>query len=435
MIPPDQARDRCAAPCLTGLLQTRFYRTRLVHNRVFPILCIQGGSPVDTSGKAEPSYRKSLGLVELVSLGVGGTIGSGIFVVPGIAAGMAGPSSLYAWALVAFSATCVALCLAWIQARSPTGIPFVGIFEPVFGARGSGILVTIYLVSSVFGVATIAAGLGQYFTFFAIPHVLAAEIFVIMAFLGINLVGIALSGRTENVLTAAKIIPIVIIAVALIPFIRIENLTPSGTVPLSDILKVVIIVYWPFTGFEISAIPVEETRDPRVISRALLIVMALVCTIYLVLNISLIGSAGSAALSASPAPVATAAGILFEGAAPLVAVIGIITMFSALNAYIVGTSRVMQNMAGKFGLPRLAELTPRGTPKTALVISRILAGGLLFFSNSFDLLASVAVVTTLVPYIAICLAALGVTGDIRRKGVACLGAALTAAILFLYFVF
>ena len=46
--------------------------------------------------EGKKSYKKSLGLYELVSLGVGGTIGSGIFVVPGIAAGIAGPSSLFA---------------------------------------------------------------------------------------------------------------------------------------------------------------------------------------------------------------------------------------------------------------------------------------------------------------------------------------------------
>jgi amino acid transporter len=383
--------------------------------------------------KPEPAYRKSLGLVELVSLGIGGTIGSGIFVVPGIAAGIAGPASLLAWAAVALSASCVALSLAWIQARSPSGTPFLSIFEPVFSPRASGSLATIYLVSSVFGMATIAAGLGEYLTFFAIPHVLAAEIFIIMAFLGINLIGIAFSGRTEVILAAAKVVPIVVIAVALIPFIRIENLVPSGEVPLADLLKVAIIVYWPFTGFEISAIPVEETRDPRTISRALLIVMASVCAIYLVLNISLIGAVGSEELAASPAPVATAAGILFTGAAPLVALIGIVTMFSALNAYIIGTSRVLKNLAGRFRIPRLAELTSRGTPKAALVVSCILAGGLLFFSNSFDLLASIAVVTTLVPYIAICIVALRLSGDARQKIVGSLGAALAAAILVLYF--
>ena len=385
--------------------------------------------------KEETSYRKSLGLVELVSLGVGGTIGSGIFVVPGIAAGIAGPSSIFAWLIVALSACCVALSLAWIQARSPSGTTFTAIFEPIFGRRASAVLVSVYLVSSVFGIATIAAGLGQYFAFFAIPHLLAAEIFVIMAFLGVNLIGIAFSGRTENILTAAKIVPIVIIAVALIPFIRMENLVPERVAALPDILKVVIIVYWPFTGFEISAIPVEETRDPRTISRALLLVMLLVCTVYLVLNLSLIGSVGAAGLAASPAPVAYAAGLIFSGAAPVVAVIGIITMFSALNAYIVGTSRVLQNMAASFRFPRLAELTPRGIPKNALIISCIFSGALLFFSNSFGLLASVAVVTTLVPYVAICLVAFILSGEVRVRVLGTVGAAMTAAILILYFVF
>jgi amino acid transporter len=118
-----------------------------------------------------------------------------------------------------------------------------------------------------------------------------------------------------------------------------------------------------------------------------------------------------------------------------VALIGIITMFSALNAYIVGTSRVLQNMAGKFHLPGLAELTSRGTPRTALVVSCLVSAGLLFFSNSFGLLASIAVVTTLVPYIAICLVAFRLGGDLRVRMVGSLGAAMTAAILLLYFAF
>jgi amino acid transporter len=92
-------------------------------------------------------------------------------------------------------------------------------------------------------------------------------------------------------------------------------------------------------------------------------------------------------------------------------------------------------MAGRFHMTRLAELTSRGTPKTALVVSCILSGSLLFFSNSFGLLASIAVVTTLVPYIAICLVALRLSGDLRVRMVGSLGAAMTAVILLLYFAF
>ena len=65
-------------------------------------------------------YRKNLGLAGLVSFGVGGTIGSGIFVVPAIAAAIAGPGSLLSWIIVAISASCVMLSLAWASSEYPS---------------------------------------------------------------------------------------------------------------------------------------------------------------------------------------------------------------------------------------------------------------------------------------------------------------------------
>jgi amino acid transporter len=56
-------------------------------------------------GQKKRSYKTSLGLLELVSLGIGGTIGSGIFIVPGIVAGIAGPSSIIAWFFALTSAS------------------------------------------------------------------------------------------------------------------------------------------------------------------------------------------------------------------------------------------------------------------------------------------------------------------------------------------
>jgi amino acid transporter len=378
------------------------------------------------------TYRRSLGLVELVSLGVGGTIGSGIFVVPGIAAGIAGSSSLLVWVFVAASASSVALSLARIQALSPSGTLFTALFSPVFGRVLSAVLVGVYLVSCVFGVATIAAGLGQYFSYFSVPHVVLFEIFVLAVFLGVNVVGIALSGQTENILTGIKVVALVAFALALAPSVRSENLGFVEVASLSDLLKVAIIVYWPFTGFEISAIPVEESRDPARIARAIVLVMALVCSIYVALNVSLIGAVGSAELASSSAPLAHAAGRLFAGAAPIVGVVAIITMLSALNAYIVGASRVLQNVAATYRLPWFAGLSERGVPATSLAAICGFAALMLLFSNRFEELAAASVVTNLVPYIAICIAALAMLKDLAARVTALAGVVLTTAILVLY---
>ena len=380
------------------------------------------------------TYKRSLGLFELVSLGVGGTIGSGIFVVPGIAARLSGPWSLLAWVIVAVSASCVLLSLASVSSRFTSSNSFYSLFKSIFGTRMALCLIVLYLISSLFGVSTIAAGIGQYITYFGFSNVLLIELIVIGAFCWLNITGISFSGITENILTTLKIIPLVIISLLLIPFINTHNFEPRIPFSATGLLATVIIVYWPFTGFEISAIPIEETRDPTLIRRSLLLVMVIVVTVYILLNISLIGSVGTEALSASPAPIATAAGILFSHSGPFVACIGIVAMLSAINAYIVGTSRILQSMSAGFSVPLIRDLNNQGAPAYALIGGCAVSGGLLLFSNHFDQLATISVITTLIPYVFFCTASWILVTDIKSRLVSVIGAVSTAAILIIYFV-
>jgi len=379
------------------------------------------------------TYKRSLGLIELVSLGVGGTVGSGIFVVPGIAAKLSGAGSLIAWVIVAISASCVLLSLAYISGRFTGLNGFYSLFESVFGAKVAGLLMVLYCISSVFGVSTIAAGIGQYITFFDIGSVLLVEIFILAVFCGVNIAGIAFSGMTENILTAIKIIPLVLITLLLIPFIRPENFAQTVPLTTTGLLATIIIVYWPFTGFEISAIPVEETKDTALIQKALLLVMTIVVLLYLILNIALIGSVGAAVLGASPAPIATAAGVVFSHAGPVVAFIGIIAMLSAMNAYIIATSRVLRTLGERLRIPKIRDLGRQGTPVFALVAGCTGSALLLFFSNRFEALATVSVITTLVPYIFFCIAAWLLAAERKARLFAAIGMISTAAILAVYF--
>ncbi len=382
---------------------------------------------------AHGTYRRSLGLIELVSLGVGGTVGSGIFVVPGIAAHLIGPASLIAWVIVAISASCVLLSLSYISFRFTASRGFYSLFESVFGAPIAVPLMGLYCLSSVFGIATIAAGIGQYFTFFSLPSILLLELIILVTICGLNITGIALSGMTENILTTIKIIPLAVIAVLLVPFIRFDNFIQEVPLTASGLLATVIIVYWPFTGFEICAIPVEETKDPALIRRSLLLVMLIVVSLYLVLNVALIGSVGSDVLGDSPAPVATAAGMIFSRSGAIVAFIGIIAMLSAMNAYIIATSRILHTLSERFSIPKIRDLGPRGTPVNALVIGCAASGLLLLVSNHFDALATVSVITTLVPYIFFCIAAWILTAEWKARFVAAAGMLSTSLILVVYF--
>jgi len=85
---------------------------------------------------ARKGYRKSIGLFDLVSFGLGGTIGSGIFIVPGIAAGIAGSSSIIAWLFASLSASCVMYSLAKSSYKYPATGAFYHLFSKVFGKNG-----------------------------------------------------------------------------------------------------------------------------------------------------------------------------------------------------------------------------------------------------------------------------------------------------------
>jgi len=234
---------------------------------------------------------------------------------------------------------------------------------------------------------------------------------------------------TENVLTTLKIVPLVAISLLLIPFIQPENFTPTMLLTALGLLATIIIVYWPFTGFEISAIPVEETRDPTLIRTSLLLVMGIVVCIYIVLNIALIGSVGAASLAASPAPIAMAAGIIFAQSGSLIAFIGIVAMLSALNAYIIGTSRVLHSLSVRLSIPKLGNLNGRGTPAYALIAGCFASAALLLLSNQFTALATISVITTLIPYIFFCCASWILVTDSKLRLVSTAGALSTAAIL------
>lgn len=387
-------------------------------------------------------YKKSLGLFELVSLGIGGTIGSGIFIVPGIVAGIAGPSSIIAWIFALTSASCVAYSLARASYKYPSTGVFYSIFSTTVGKKISSILVFLYLFSVVVGIAAIADGIGQYFAFFGFHNdpyiILSVEVSAVIAFCLINIKGVLITGKTEDALTIAKVAPLIILAVLLVPLIHLSNFSPfypsSGS---ANFLKALVIVYFPITGFEISAIPAQETRPAEnIVYRSMKMTMIIVGFVYLFLNFSLIGSMGSKTLADSPAPLATASGFISKDSQYITATIGIIAMLSAINAYMLAASRVLQNISSKHSIPKLEELSSKGTPAFAIILVTFAACILvLFLSRNFEQLASVSVIAILWVYIFVCICAYKIfSNDNKIRLIAGFGILLTSAILLVYFI-
>lgn len=363
---------------------------------------------------------------------MGGTIGSGIFVVPAVSAAMAGPSSLLAWALCAVSFGCVLACLMWLSRRYADTGAFYTLFTKAFSERLSGAIIVCYILSGILGVATIAAAIGDSVSVGIPAPVL--EALVVIAFGMLNLLGVALSAWVEDALTILKILPLLIITLLLLPFISESNFIPFSPHGSLAFLSSAVVVYWCFTGFELSAIPSKPVNDPdRAVPLSLLYVFAIVTAIYLSLNFSLIGSVGSEALASTASPISYAVEHFYSGWGVVVLAIAMISMLSALNAYLLGTSLVMESFFGRYN-PAFARESRWHVPVLAVLICTAVTAILLLIMNRFVFLASASVISTLIPYVFLCVAAFRLIDSRWVKATAIVGIVSTATVLITSFI-
>src|SRR2546421_2894689 len=110
-------------------------------------------SPAD-----KPSY--TLGLWQGTALYVGAVIGTGILVLPAIAAETAGPASVLAWLALVLLSFPLALTYAALSRDRPDAAGFAGAIEPAFGRRGGAAAGWIFLAQAPTGylIAALIAG-------------------------------------------------------------------------------------------------------------------------------------------------------------------------------------------------------------------------------------------------------------------------------------
>ncbi|HLH74164.1 MAG TPA: amino acid permease, partial [Chloroflexota bacterium] len=155
-----------------------------------------------------------LSFLDVVSLVVGAIIGADIYVVAGIGALLVGPALLVDWVLAGVVASLIVLCFAQCAAIEPAaGGPYAYV-ETTLGAIPALIVgVALYLAEwsalAVFPVAVVgylagALDLGAAGT--------AAFKVAFVAFLtATNLLGVRAAGTVDDLLTAAKLIPLAVL--------------------------------------------------------------------------------------------------------------------------------------------------------------------------------------------------------------------------------
>jgi len=377
--------------------------------------------PAPTHGSSpETSLRRSIGTLALAAGIVNVTLGAGIYRLPANMAATLGPTAPIAYLLCALAMSLIVLCMAEAGSRvTLTGGPYAYVevgLGPYVGFL-AGFLLWMLLTFAMAAVATVLmANLGALVPPLASRRASAVVLVVIYAIFGlVNSLGVDRGTRVNNAITVVKVLPLLVLLVGGLFAIRPENVTAINPPDLPTLARSSILLIFAFAGIEAALVPGGEVKEPaRTVPRALFIAMALITVLYAGLQLVAQGVLGSA-LAMSPAPLADAAGAALGAWARTLLLAGaIISMLGHAGAMILATPRTLFAFARDGFLPAtLARLHPvYRTPIAAIVLQCALVLALAI-SNSFERLAIIANLSTLVLYGTCCVA----TWQLRRRDV------------------
>lgn len=326
----------------------------------------------------ERRLRRELGLREAVALGIGGTVGGGIYVLVGAAAGRAGPAALLAFALAFLAALLIALPYAELACRYPLAGGGYAFARAVLGPRWGFLMGWGYWGAYVFVSGYVTLGFGGYLAAVTgVPPVVGA-LGLVAACLGLNLLGVRVSGRAQAVVVGVALLGLAGFALWGLPSVqaaRFEPFLPHGP---QSVLAASLLAFLAFGGFDMVAAAGEEIDRPeRNLPRAILLTLACVLGLYLLVCFVAVGVLPGETLGASSASLADAADRFGgAGARRLVVLTALLTTAATANAVLVVTSRIAFAMARDRLLPHaLAAVGERtATPGASLVANALLLG-------------------------------------------------------------
>jgi len=265
---------------------------------------------LNESGAKGASLRKELGAFDLTMLGIGAIIGTGIFVLTGVAAAEhAGPALVLSFVLSALACVFAALCYAEFASTVPVSGSAYTYSYATFGELFAWILGWDLILEYGVASSAVAAGWSGYFqgllagfgielpkaltsaydpekgTFIDLPAIL---IILFIVFL-LNM-GVKKSARFNAIVVLIKVAVILLFLVVGVWYVKPENWTPFMPYGFAGVATGAATVFFAYIGFDAVSTAAEEVRNPQRNMPIGIIVSLLVCTLlYITVSLVLTG--------------------------------------------------------------------------------------------------------------------------------------------------
>ena len=369
--------------------------------------------------------QNKLKLKELLAIGIGAMIGGGIFSVMGLAVSITGNATPIAFALGGVLAlvagySYIKLALAFRD----DGASFTYL-EKAFPDKP--------FIASITGWTVILGYIGTMalyaFTFGAYGSELLGHnestvlrqllsVGIILFFMIINLYGAKSSGRTEDIIVYTKVMLLGLLAIAGLRGVHASELSPFMDRGVLSVFMAAALIFVAFEGFQLITNTIFETAEPaRNIPRSIYGSIAIVTVIYVLLSFIAVGSLPASQLIAAKeyALAVAAEPVLGNGGRILVSIAALLATASAINATILGASRMMAQMASQQEMPKAFSFRNKeAVPWMAVVTMAILTIILTCFGG-LELIAAFSSMTFLLVSLGISLANLKLHKQTQSK--------------------
>ncbi len=320
--------------------------------------------------------ERSLSLSSVVAIGIGGMLGSGLFVLPGIAAAKTGSSIWLAYLLAGGCVLPAALSKSELATAMPTsGGTYVYIeraFGPLFGTvSGIGLWLSLLLKSS-FALVGFGAYLQVVAPNFSLPIQYIAIAFLALILL-LNIFGVKKVGNVQLIIVSCSLVGLAVILMFGIPSVEKTNLDPMFSDGSYGLVAAIAFVFVSYAGVTKVAAIAEEIKNPsRNLPIAMMLALVLITSIYALVTFTLVGNIPMAELETNIKPIHTLVDKLGGNIAGiLAALLGVVTLISMANSGVLAASRFPFAMSRDKLLPAfLSKVHPKYlTPVITIILS------------------------------------------------------------------
>ena len=340
-----------------------------------PVALIEGEHPPE-------HLHRSIGLFQLTMLGVGATIGTGIFVALTTAVPAAGPAVILSFVLAGITAALTALCYAELASTIPVSGSSYSYAYATLGEFVAFVVGACLLLEYAVSASAIAVGWGQYLNEmltdlvgWKMPDVIAKApgaggvfnlpaVALVGACMVLLLRGVKESTTINAILVVLKLAILVFFVVVAFTGFHAHNLSPFMPMGWKGVGAAAASIFFSYIGIDAVSTAGEEVKDPRrTLPAGIVLSLLIVTAIYILVAVAAIGAQPWTAFAGQEAGLAVILRNLTGQAwTSLVLCVGaIVSIFSITLVVMYGQTRILYAMSRDGLLPKLFQ---RLDPKT-----------------------------------------------------------------------